>query len=179
MYLMPHTHIVFEGNHADYVGGAIYTDYRKPEDPCFFHVDSQALSNTVKVSFVNNTADFAGSSLYGGIFSCCTGSACKPSFYDVFNTSNTETDPSAMLRTLMMYAYVRMESISLIVLMKTKFSALMPFEVRISISSLRLSVASMMVLCLGLFELTSIILTMPRWGYRNTLRLVTGLSAKI
>lgn len=35
MYLRPNTSILFESNHADYVGGAIYTDYRD-QFPCFF-----------------------------------------------------------------------------------------------------------------------------------------------
>ena len=56
MYLEPHTHILFEGNHADYVGGAIYTD-RKPGETCFYHVvDSSRSNNTVEINFVRNTA---------------------------------------------------------------------------------------------------------------------------
>ena len=90
MYLEPHTHILFEGNHADYVGGAIYTD-GKSGDPCFYHIMDSSMYNTVTVDFVGNTAGFGGSSLYGNN----RFSQCK-NFYNIFNTSNTETDPSAL-----------------------------------------------------------------------------------
>ena len=95
IYLQPHTRILFENNRAYYVGGAIYTDY-KSHDPCFFHVNtSSSENNTVLVNFVNNTADFAGSSLYGDITNCCSTFPCKE-FMNFFNTSNTETNPSAV-----------------------------------------------------------------------------------
>ena len=99
MYLLPYTHILFENNQANYAGGAIYTI--NPYKMCFFSVVSQALIDTIRVTFVKNTADGPGSSLYGTIDYCC-----KPicfecpcylhHFYDIFNISNTETDPSAI-----------------------------------------------------------------------------------
>ena len=95
MYLEPHTRILFEGNHADYVGGAIYTD-RNPGETCFYHVvDSSRSNNTVQIIFVNNTAQFGGSSIYGDVSPCCGDDLCK-NFYNTFNISNTETDPSAI-----------------------------------------------------------------------------------
>lgn len=49
LYLRPNTSILFEGNHAKYVGGAIYTDY-KEEDLCFFHIDARTLfDHTIKI----------------------------------------------------------------------------------------------------------------------------------
>ena len=94
MYLEPHTHILFEGNHADYVGGAIYTN-GKSGDPCFYHIMDSSMYNTVTVDFVGNTAGFGGFSLYGKNAFHEDGSLCK-NFYNIFNTSNTETDPSAL-----------------------------------------------------------------------------------
>ena len=90
IYLEPYTHILFEGNHADYVGGAIYTD-GKSGDPCFYHVMDSAMYNTATVDFVGNTTGFGGSSLYGNN----AYTLCK-NFYNIFNTSNTETDPSTL-----------------------------------------------------------------------------------
>ena len=89
MYLEPHTHILFEGNHADYLGGAIYTD-GKSGDPCFYHVMESSMNNTVTVDFVGNTAGFGGSSFYGN-----NALHCK-NFHNIFNISNTEMDPSAL-----------------------------------------------------------------------------------
>ena len=89
IHLRPNTYIVFEKNHADYVGGAIYTDY-EDNDPCIFHTDSPIYSN-IDVDFIENTATLSGNSLYGdGLKTCGT------SFNYVFNVTNTESDPSAI-----------------------------------------------------------------------------------
>jgi predicted outer membrane repeat protein len=88
MQLRPHTSILFENNHAEYVGGAIYA-YSDTLQPCFYHTDSL---NTVEVIFINNTANFAGSSLYMG-GGCCD-LCCD--FHDIFGIRNTEADPSAI-----------------------------------------------------------------------------------
>lgn len=96
MYLKSHTHILFEANHASYVGGAIYSDSRD-SSACFFDADLAAFNSTT-VRFLNNTAGAAGTSLYGGLDSCCSfdvGSFCEL-FYNLFKISNTETDPSAI-----------------------------------------------------------------------------------
>ena len=74
------------------MGGAIYTD-SKLGDTCFYHViDSQSSNNTVQVTFVGNTAELAGSSIYGDAVTCTRNSP----FFKIFNISNTETDPSAI-----------------------------------------------------------------------------------
>ena len=86
MYLMPHTHVVFENNQADYRGGAIYTDL---VDQCFFKEFFPNSTDTIRVTFINNTAGFAGTSIYGKIWQC-------DHFYDIFKISNTENDPSAI-----------------------------------------------------------------------------------
>ena len=91
MHLQAGTFILFENNHAHYVGGGIYIDH-DDQDGCFF--DSE--SSQSEVLFINNTANLSGSSLYGkGIELCCIGSDCT-NFFDIFNTSNTEADPSAI-----------------------------------------------------------------------------------
>ena len=82
MYLMPHTHVVFENNQVEYRGGAIYTDQ------CFFKEVFPNSKDTIRVTFINNTAGYAGTSIYGEI------SVCYYNFYE--NVSNTENDPSAI-----------------------------------------------------------------------------------
>ena len=94
MYLRPHTHILFENIHADYVGGAIYTD-TEAGGPCVFVNDPPTMNSTIEVNFINNTAGYAGSSLYGHMESCCEDISCEH-FYTIFNISNTEQDPSAV-----------------------------------------------------------------------------------
>ena len=97
MILNPDTHVVFQENNAEYVGGAIYVD-TPPSGLCLFKVvDAQpAPSNTVQVSFMNNTAHYAGSDIYGDVERCCESSLTCDDFYDVCKTSNTENDPSAV-----------------------------------------------------------------------------------
>ena len=85
--LQPHVSMLFENNHADYVGGVIYA-YSDTQS-CFYHADSP---DTVDVVFINNTAGFAGSALYIGD-ECCR--ACKH-FDTIFNITNTETAPSVV-----------------------------------------------------------------------------------
>ena len=91
MYLMPHTHVVFENNQAYYRGGAIYI---RLVDQCFFKEVFPNSTDTIKVTFINNTAGFAGTSIYGEISCHCN------HFYDIFNVSNTENDPSAIASDL-------------------------------------------------------------------------------
>ena len=95
MYLRPQTHILFESNHAYYVGGAIYSEHI---GTCFFYLDVSHSFGTTTVNFVDNTADYAGSSLYGtGINLCCMSlEVTCTNFSQVFNVSNTEADPSAI-----------------------------------------------------------------------------------
>ena len=85
--LLPHTTLLFVGNRADYVGGAIYN---RDKSGCFYDIVSPSLIETVKMVFINNTASYGGSSLYGGGLEQC-------STYDqVINVTNTEEDPSAV-----------------------------------------------------------------------------------
>ena len=86
MSLLSHTHMLFEDNRADYVGGAIFVDnsYDDAAVKCFSPVDPS--EEDIGTRFINNTAPVAGSSLYVGRNKC---------FPTVFNLSNTEADPSA------------------------------------------------------------------------------------
>lgn len=97
MYLMPHTHILFQNNHVSYTGGAInlHSNAYQMQTPCFFSAVSTELRDTISVSFMNNTAGAGGTSLYGDFGNCCNPGECNE-FYDIFNVSNTETDPSAI-----------------------------------------------------------------------------------
>ena len=95
MYLQPNTSVLFEDNHADYVGGAVYIDHEEQDAGCFFHAESSA-SGTIEVKFANNSANYSGSSMYGnGIALCCDDSNCN-NFFDIFDISNSEADPSAI-----------------------------------------------------------------------------------
>ena len=82
--IFPNTTMYWENNHA-YVGGAIYVRDASPisyctsvaalvpKEECFFQLPSQNLSSdiNVKLVFKNNTADDAGSILYGGAIDNC------------------------------------------------------------------------------------------------------------
>ena len=85
--LEPYTHILFENNHADYVGGAIYAN--NSEQCCFFNASSGI--DHRRVDFIGNTASYSGSSLYGGLQGCS-----EEDFQTIFNITNTEDDPSAI-----------------------------------------------------------------------------------
>ena len=85
--LEPYTHILFENNHADYVGGAIYAN--NSEQYCFFNASSG--TDHRRVNFIGNTASSGGSSLYADLQGCS-----KEDFDAVFNITNTEADPSAI-----------------------------------------------------------------------------------
>ena len=73
------TYVLFEGNHAHAAGGAIYAEQRCLEtaSPCFFQpevpgvVTFKNLSSMVKLKFINNTANFAGTAIYGGTVDYC------------------------------------------------------------------------------------------------------------
>ena len=77
--ISPNTIVYWENNHA-YLGGAIYivdneliycnATYFTPPKNCFFQPSGQNLSN-VQLVFKNNTADEAGSVLYGGAIDNC------------------------------------------------------------------------------------------------------------
>ena len=81
---LPNTTVYWENNHA-YVGGAIYVQDGSPisyctsvtalapKEECFFQLPGQNLSSgiNVKLVFTNNSADDAGSILYGGAIDNC------------------------------------------------------------------------------------------------------------
>ena len=84
LFLMPNTTVYWENNHAR-LGGAIYVFDINPliyctniatfiaREQCFFQLPGQNLSNglDVKLNFKNNSADDAGSVLYGGAIDHC------------------------------------------------------------------------------------------------------------
>ena len=118
--ILPNTTIYWENNHAS-LGGAIYVydvspaSYctllgpYAPQQECFFQLPGQNLSNgaDVRLVFKNNSADVAGSVLYGGAIDNCklTHDSDSYSSGEVFNmivhindtdyntTSNISSDP--------------------------------------------------------------------------------------
>ena len=82
---LPNTTVYWENNHAT-LGGAIYVRDASsmsycttvaelvPKEKCFFQLPGQNLSNSINVQLVfkNNSADDAGSVLYGGAIDNCT-----------------------------------------------------------------------------------------------------------
>ena len=82
--IMPNTTVCWHNNYAD-LGGAIYVSAVNPliyctqisayipKDECFFQLPGQNLSNDLDVQFVvkNNSADDAGSVLFGGAIDNC------------------------------------------------------------------------------------------------------------
>ena len=77
-FLQPNTHLHFEDNYAEEVGGAMYIndqEVTRQGYPCFFYpilpVDLRLENANVKMYFVNNTAGIAGSAIYGGYIDNC------------------------------------------------------------------------------------------------------------
>ena len=84
LFLLPNTTVCWENNHAR-LGGAIYVVDANPlvyctqiatvipREQCFFQLPGQNLSNGIDVQLVfkNNSADDAGSVLYGGAIDNC------------------------------------------------------------------------------------------------------------
>ena len=79
--ILPSNTVYWENNHAT-LGGAIYVqdaspvsycDSLMPKEKCFFQLPGQSLTNSADVQFVfkNNSADAAGSVLYGGAIDNC------------------------------------------------------------------------------------------------------------
>ena len=83
-FILPNTTVYWENNHAS-LGGAIYVEDASPKsyctliakyiprEECFFQLPGQNLSNGIDVQLVfkNNSADAAGSVLYGGVIDNC------------------------------------------------------------------------------------------------------------
>ena len=79
--ILPNNTVYWENNHAT-LGGAIYVqdaspvsycDPLMPKEKCFFQLPGQNLTNSadVQLVFKNNSADAAGSVLYGGVIDNC------------------------------------------------------------------------------------------------------------
>ena len=83
-FILPNTTVYWDNNQAR-LGGAIFVDDQSNPfiycnqieteiDNCFFQLPGQNLSNSIDVQFVfkDNSADVAGSALYGGAIDNCT-----------------------------------------------------------------------------------------------------------
>ena len=81
LYFTSHTNIVFTNNHASRFGGAIFAEDQclGTYQTCFYQADyhllfhnNTLLKETVHLEFSNNTAEVAGSIIYGGSFDNCS-----------------------------------------------------------------------------------------------------------
>ena len=100
--LHSHSQITFTRNHAQHYGGALYVNniaqkiiYVSPFILCFFQtgntISQRRLLHTSppNLVFLNNTADYAGSSIYGGWVDLCQYEPFTPVFDDMFHFKNT------------------------------------------------------------------------------------------
>jgi len=79
LYIENNTRIKFYNNHAKNAGGAIYAQQQCLDiaPPCFFQPVVHDFTNVadlkkwISLTFVNNTAQYAGSALYGGTVDYC------------------------------------------------------------------------------------------------------------
>ena len=73
MILMPQTEVLFIGNHATHVGGAlmVYDESLLILNFCFYSIDSNLQTKDVRLMFENNTADYAGDAIFGGSIQHC------------------------------------------------------------------------------------------------------------
>ena len=96
IYLKDDTYILFADNHADRVGGAIYSENSHGfHFYCFFQIEH---NRSLRIDFHNNTANIAGSSMYAPQVANCRAllNFNENIFHEIFNISNTESDPSAI-----------------------------------------------------------------------------------
>ena len=101
-----HAHIKFIGNHAEHFGGAVYIDnsnHRALSESlivlCFYELDTSNTSIKPHVVFENNTADYAGSALYGGWIDFCIDlrkKVMKHDFDFLFQVNERESDLSVI-----------------------------------------------------------------------------------
>ena len=101
-----HAHLKFIGNHAKHLGGAIYVNnanYHMLSNfkaICFYKLtDTFNTSMKPYVVFENNTADYAGSTLYGGYVDFCGDPNTEPGYSDfdsLFQVSGRESDSSVI-----------------------------------------------------------------------------------
>ena len=104
--LKSHSQITFERNHAQQYGGALFVDeptldsifiYDRYSIKCFFELSSQ-LEATSSFVFVNNTADSAGSILYGGWVEFCINNRGEPgalAFNETFHFQEVQSAVSS------------------------------------------------------------------------------------
>ena len=78
MILRANTTLLLQENAASHAGGGIFAEDSclQSEPPCFFQLDIEiyrvkSLNKTVHVHLVNNTAEYAGSAIYGGSVDYC------------------------------------------------------------------------------------------------------------
>ena len=87
-----HTHLKFIGNHANHFGGAIYVDNANHQVfstfnfiSCFYKLED-IVNTSIHVVLENNSADYAGSGLYGGWIDFCTNDQEKRFIFDCFRS---------------------------------------------------------------------------------------------
>ena len=95
MYLRTNTSIYFFDNHALNSGGAIYAQDQYLTNPqkCFFRLEDL---QTIRLHFENNTANYAGNALYGGIVdeSLCRFDIISDISNTNFKRSEVSSDPT-------------------------------------------------------------------------------------
>ena len=99
-----HAHIKFIGNYAEHFGGAVYIENSNHHVLsevynifCFYELDTSNTNIKPHVVFENNTADSAGSALYGGWIDFCVDpkkTFMKLDFDSLFQVNGRELDPS-------------------------------------------------------------------------------------
>ena len=98
MYLRTNTSIYFFDNHALNSGGAIYAQDQCLTNPqkCFFRLEDL---QTIHLHFENNTANYAGNALYGGIVdeSLCRFDIISDISNTNFKRSEVSSDPTGVI----------------------------------------------------------------------------------
>ena len=100
-----YAHLKFCGNHAKHLGGAVYVDNPVLFNPvaisCFYKL-ADTFTSRMKwhVVFENNTADYAGSALFGGWADFCEINGperiMKPDFNSTFHVIGGKSDLSVI-----------------------------------------------------------------------------------
>lgn len=112
VYLFPNTTVLFFDNHAQNRGGAIYAENEclQSVPPCFYQLSASIAANpksllqTVQVRLINNTAESAGTAIFGGSIEYCYFIETLPYDYirhayvfdHVFNITHKASDTSSV-----------------------------------------------------------------------------------
>ena len=101
--------LYFTNNSAQQRGGAIFVERQQNMSPCFFQYSDMEVLKSAKVAFSGNTAEKAGSVLFGGNIENCVlfnyyFSSYK-CFTQIFNYS-AQTGPSVISSEPTMSAFV-------------------------------------------------------------------------